>query len=213
MIRVLLADDETLVRTGLRLLLGAVADIEIVGETADGRGAVDTARVLVPDVVLMDIRMPGLDGIEATRAILAERPATKVIMLTTFDLDEHVFAALEAGSCGYLLKDAEPQELIAALHTVVKGNAMLAPSVTARMISAFTRKRERSGALNGLTERELDVLRCVADGLSNVEIARRLHLGEATVKTHLGRVTAKLVLTNRVQAAIAYHRAYGDLSG
>jgi DNA-binding NarL/FixJ family response regulator len=211
-IRVLLVDDEELVRSGLRMILETAGDIEVVGEAADGRGAVDQVRRHRPDAVLMDIRMPGLDGLAATRELAALPDPPKVIMLTTFELDEYVHAALEHGAVGFLLKDTPPRDLIQAVRTVAEGNAMLAPTVTRRLIEEFAARssapavaaRER---LEALTEREREVVVAVARGLSNAEIGRRLFMSEATVKAHVSHVLAKLGLRNRVQAAILAHDA------
>jgi DNA-binding NarL/FixJ family response regulator len=211
-IRVLLVDDEELVRSGLRMILETAGDIEVVGEAADGRGAVDQVRRHRPDAVLMDIRMPGLDGLAATRELAALPDPPKVIMLTTFELDEYVHAALEHGAVGFLLKDTPPRDLIQAVRTVAEGNAMLAPTVTRRLIEEFAARssapavaaRER---LEALTEREREVVVAVARGLSNAEIGRRLFMSEATVKAHVSHVLAKLGLRNRVQAAILVHDA------
>jgi DNA-binding NarL/FixJ family response regulator len=211
-IRVLLVDDEELVRSGLRMILETAGDIEVVGEAADGRGAVDQVRRHRPDAVLMDIRMPGLDGLAATRELAALPDPPKVIMLTTFELDEYVHAALEHGAVGFLLKDIPPRDLIQAVRTVAEGNAMLAPTVTRRLIEEFAARssapavaaRER---LEALTEREREVVVAVARGLSNAEIGRRLFMSEATVKAHVSHVLAKLGLRNRVQAAILVHDA------
>lgn len=212
MIRVLLVDDEELVRTGLRHILEAAGDILIVGEARDGSLAVTAVDRCRPDVILMDVRMPGTDGLTATERITRGPQAPSIIMLTTFDLDEYVHHALRAGAVGFLLKDTPPLELAAAVRTVAAGNAMLAPTVTRRLISAFA-DREPSQAsparrrLHLLTPRELQVLRTVALGLSNADIARQLGMKEATVKTHISRSLTKLDLANRVQAAILIHDA------
>lgn len=204
MIRVLLADDQALVRTGLRLVLEGRDGIEVAGEAADGDEAVRLVRRLRPDIVLMDIRMPGMDGIEATRRIQADGGATRVLVLTTFDHDEYVFEALRSGASGFLLKDAPPEALVAAVRAVAAGDALLAPGITKRLIEAFARRRDRTtlSGLGDLTERELDVFKLVARGLSNAEIAERLFLGESTVKTHVGRVLSKLGLRDRVQLVV-----------
>ncbi len=208
-IRVVLVDDQSMIRTGLRMVLAAEPDIEVVGEAADGAAGVRVVTELVPDVVLLDVRMPGVDGLEAARRILAAGLPTRVVVLTTFDEDEYVTAALRAGVSGFLLKVAPPEDLVAAVRTVASGQGLLDPAVTLRVIRSFaaapTPDPARAGALAQLTERETDVLALVAAGLSNAEIAARLYLGEATVKTHVSRVLLKLGLRDRVQAvAFAY---------
>ncbi|MEU0303112.1 response regulator transcription factor [Streptomyces sp. NPDC006175] len=207
-LRVLLADDQTLVRTGFRMILGADG-IDVVAEATNGTEAVAAARRTRPDVVLMDVRMPETDGLEATRRILTGAPGEpRVIMLTTFDLDRYVYAALAAGASGFLLKDVTPEYLTAAVRTVRTGDALLAPSITRRLVQRFA-ERDRGGAatlhrdLASLTPRELEVLGLLARGLSNAELAARLHLAETTVKTHVARILAKLGLRDRVQAVIA----------
>ena len=203
---VLIADDQELVRTGFRAILNSEPDIEVVGEVGDGRQAIEAAGRLRPDVVLMDIRMPVLDGIEATRRIVTG-PDTKprVLILTTFDLDEYVYEALQAGASGFLLKDSPADQLVIAIHVVAGGEALLAPPITRRLIAEFVRRRpadSRSGQLEALTERELEVLRLVARGLSNAEIAGELYVAETTIRTHVGRVLTKLGLRDRVQAVV-----------
>ncbi|MER7440070.1 response regulator transcription factor [Micromonospora avicenniae] len=210
MIRVLVVDDEQLVRSGLRLILEAAPDITVVGEAADGAAALVEAYRLRPDVVLLDVRMPGTDGLTAAPQVVAAGP--KVIMLTTFDLDEYVHRALRAGAVGFLLKDTPPRELAAAVRTVAAGQAMLAPTVTRRLISSFAERgpARRTAArqqLDLLTDRELEIVREVARGHANAEIARRLAMSEATVKAHVSRALAKLQLANRVQVAILVHDA------
>ncbi|MFG3436174.1 response regulator [Nonomuraea sp. NPDC047897] len=212
MIRVLVVDDEALVRSGLRMILETAGDIVVAGEARDGAEAVGAVTRLAPHVVLMDVRMPGVDGLAAAARIQAAPDAPRIVMLTTFDLDEYVHEALRLGAVGFLLKDTPPRDLIAAVRTVAAGQAMLSPSVTKRLISAFVdrapSRAERARArLAALTGREEDVIRAVARGLSNAEIARELRLSEATVKAHLSRVLAKLGLANRVQAAILVHDA------
>ena len=208
-IRVVLVDDEAMVRVGLRMVLTAEPDVEVVGEAADGAAAVDAVLAAEPDVVLMDVRMPRVDGLEGARRVLAARPQTKVVILTTFGEDEHVAAALRAGVSGFLLKVSPPEQLVAAVRTVAGGGGLLDPAVTLRVIESFAAvpvtPREQGRLLEDLTEREREVLRLVARGLSNAEIAARLYLGEATVKTHVSRVLAKLGVRDRVQAvALAY---------
>ena len=208
-IRVVLVDDQSMIRTGLRMVLAAEPDIEVVGEAADGASGVRVVTELEPDVVLLDVRMPGTDGLEAARRILAAGLPTRVVVLTTFDEDEYVTAALRAGVSGFLLKVAPPEDLVAAVRTVASGQGLLDPAVTLRVIRSFAAAPSpdpaRAGALAQLTERETDVLALVAAGLSNAEIAARLYLGEATVKTHVSRVLLKLGLRDRVQAvAFAY---------
>jgi DNA-binding NarL/FixJ family response regulator len=207
--RLLLADDQELVRTGFRLILSAEPDLEVVGEAGDGAEAVDAARRLAPDVVLMDVRMPKMDGIEATRRLgrIAPQPP-RVLMLTTFDLDEYVYDALRAGASGFLLKDAPAAQLVDAIRIVAAGDALLAPSITRRLIAEFVRRPQPADtpALAELTPRELEVLKLIAEGLSNTEIAAELFLSEATVKTHVKRVFAKLDLRDRVQAVVLAYR-------
>jgi DNA-binding NarL/FixJ family response regulator len=212
MIRVLLVDDEALVRSGLRMILEAAEDIAVVAEARDGATAVTAAARHRPHVVLMDVRMPGMDGLEAARRLAASPDPPKVVMLTTFDLDEYVHAALRAGAVGFLLKDTPPRELATAVRTVAEGNAMLAPTVTKRLISEYAERQPSRAAsararLAGLTDREYEVVRAVAAGRSNAEIGRELAMSEATVKAHVSRVLAKLGLANRVQAAILVHDA------
>jgi DNA-binding NarL/FixJ family response regulator len=205
MIGVLLADDQELVRSGIRLILELADGIEIVGEASDGREAVRLAKALQPDVVLMDVRMPELDGIEATRRLRQAGVEARVLVLTTFDLDEYVYAAVRAGASGFLLKDAPREQLITAVRTVARGEALLAPAITQRLIERFVARPspdEAAPALAGLSPRELEVLRLLARGLSNAEIAGALIVGEATVKTHVARILRKLDLRDRVQAVV-----------
>jgi len=204
MIRVLLADDQELVRSGFRLILDLADGIEVIGEAGDGREAVRLAKELQPDVVLMDVRMPELDGIEATRRLRHAGIDARVLVLTTFDLDEYVYAAVRAGASGFLLKDAPREQLVGAVRTVARGEALLAPAITQRLIERFVTRApvEEVPALADLSARELEVLRLVAKGLSNAEIATELIVGEATVKTHVARVLRKLGLRDRVQAVV-----------
>jgi DNA-binding NarL/FixJ family response regulator len=211
-IRVVLVDDEQLVRSGLRMILETAGDIEVVGEAGDGGGAVEQVRLHRPEVVLMDIRMPAMDGLAATRELTGLPDPPRIIMLTTFELDEYVHTALENGAVGFLLKDTPPRDLIHAVHTVAEGNAMLAPSVTRRLIAEFAARNSAEAVaarkrLEALTDREREVAVAVAKGLSNAEIARLLFMSEATVKAHVSHVLAKLDLTNRVQAAMLVHNA------
>ena len=205
-IAVVVADDQQLVRSGFRLILEAQPDLSVVAEAGTGREAVEAVRRLRPDVVLMDIRMPELDGIEATRRIVAQAGPPKVLMLTTFDLDGYVYESLKAGASGFLLKDAPREELVSAVRAVVAGDTLLAPALTRRLVEQFLSAPPpgpgRPAALASLTERETDVLRLIARGLSNAEIAGSLFLGEATVKTHVNRILAKLGLSSRVQAVV-----------
>jgi DNA-binding NarL/FixJ family response regulator len=208
-IRIALVDDQALVRSGFRLILEAQSDFEIVGEAENGREAIELARVATIDVVLMDVRMPELDGIEATARILADRPDTRVLILTTFDLDEYVARALRAGASGFLLKDVRPAQLADAIRVVAAGDALLAPTVTRRLLDRFAASLDAgpSPDLACLTERELEILKLIAEGLSNAEIADRLFLGESTVKTHVSSVLRKLGVRDRVQAVIAAYDA------
>jgi DNA-binding NarL/FixJ family response regulator len=208
-VRVVIADDQELVRTGLRMIVASEPDLQVVGEAADGSEAADKARLLRPDVVLMDIRMPGTDGIAATRHILGRSDPTRVIVLTTFGADEYVFEALAAGASGFLLKDGPADELLRAIRTVATGESLLAPSVTTSVINRFV-KHPRTRAYPGaeeLTSRELEVWRLLARGLSNAEIAMELILGDATIKTHVARVLQKLGLRDRTQAVIAAYES------
>lgn len=205
MIRVLLADDQELVRSGFRLILELADGIEVVGDAADGREAVQLAKELQPDVVLMDVRMPEVDGIEATRRLRQAGVEAHVLVLTTFDLDEYVYAAMRAGASGFLLKDAPREQLVEAVRTVARGDALLAPAITQRLIERFAARPAPADAAPELAElsaRELEVLRLLARGLSNAEIAAELVVGEATVKTHVARVLRKLDLRDRVQAVV-----------
>jgi DNA-binding NarL/FixJ family response regulator len=210
-IRVVLVDDEAMVRVGLRMVLTAEPDIEVVGEAEDGGAAESVVRETRPDVVLMDVRMPKVDGIEGARRVLAATPEVKVVVLTTFDEDAYVEAALRLGVSGFLLKVAPPERLIDAVRTVAKGGGLLDPTVTLRVIETFSAtaplRAQSTTALAALTEREKDVLRLIAKGMSNAEIAAELYLGEATVKTHVSAVLAKLGLRDRVQAVVAAYES------
>jgi DNA-binding NarL/FixJ family response regulator len=206
-LRILIVDDQALVRAGFRMILEAEPDFEVVGEAADGREAVDEVQRLRPDVVLMDVRMPGVDGIAATRRLLDRNTAAKVLMLTTFDMDEYVYEALRAGASGFLLKDVPPEQLVAGIRAVASGDALLAPSVTRRMIEEYVRRppdaaRTPPPALADLTAREREVLELMARGRSNAEIADEFVVSETTVKTHVAHVLSKLGLRDRVQAVV-----------
>jgi DNA-binding NarL/FixJ family response regulator len=214
-IRVLLVDDQELIRIGFRMVLEAEDDIIVVGEAGDGRAAIAQSAVLAPDLVLMDIRMPELDGIAATEAIVRNHPQTKVLVLTTFDLDEYAFGAIRAGASGFLLKDAQRHEMISAVRAVHRGDAALSPRITRTLLehvtpqlgtASATPAPEESAALESLTERERDVFLAIGRGLTNAEIAQTLYVGESTVKTHVGRVLAKLGARDRIHAVILAHR-------
>lgn len=223
-ITVLLADDQAMVRSGFQMILSIEDDIEVVGTAANGREAVDLARRLYPDIILMDVQMPVLDGIAATRTVVAEE-LSRVVVLTTFDRDDYLFDALEAGAAGFLLKNAEPERLVEAIRVVAQGQGLLAPDVTTRVIRRMTRREAQGRASNmsatppalphgvELTARETEVLQLVAEGMSNHEIADRLVVGEATVKTHVSNVLAKLGVRDRVQAVVWAHRAGLALPG
>mgnify|MGYP000079535062 CR=1 FL=1 len=207
MIRVLLVDDQALMRAGFRMILDAEDDVEVVGEAGDGVDAVEQARRLRPDVVLMDVRMPRMDGVEATRRLAGPDVTTpvNVLVLTTFDLDEYVYGALRAGACGFLLKDAPPEDLVHAIRVCAAGDALIAPAVTKRLITEFAQRprvAEPAGDATRLTTREQEVLQLMARGLSNAEIAGQLVVSDTTVKTHVGRVLSKLGLRDRVQAVV-----------
>jgi DNA-binding NarL/FixJ family response regulator len=204
-IRILIADDQELVRTGFRVVLDAEPDLEVVGEATDGKTALEASQALEPDVVLMDIRMPNLNGIEATRRLAAGDRSPRVLILTTFDLDDYVYEALRAGASGFLLKDVRASDLCQAVRTVAAGEALLSPAITRRLIESYTRRppaAAQPAALAELTPRELEVLRLVARGLSNAAIARELVVGDATVKTHVARIFSKLDLHDRAQAVV-----------
>lgn len=211
-IRTLLVDDQELIRVGFRLVLEAEPDMEVVGEAADGNGAVSLASALKPDVVLMDVRMPGLDGIGATERIVRARPEARVLVLTTFDLDEYAFGAIRAGASGFLLKDAQRHELTAAVRAVHRGDAVLSPRITRRLLEHVGPGLKASGAAAAtdptatLTGRERDVFTAIGQGLTNAEIAQNLHLSESTVKTHVGRVLMKLEARDRIQVVILAHQ-------
>jgi DNA-binding NarL/FixJ family response regulator len=209
-IRVLVVDDQPLVRSGFRMILEGQPDLELVGEAEDGLQAVERSRELDPDVILMDVRMPNLDGVEATRRLVDANTRARILVLTTFDLDEYVHAAIRAGANGFLMKDVQPAELVAAIHVVAAGNALFAPAATQRLLERFASAAtaapdERS--LDHLTEREREILRLIANGLSNAELAAQLHLSETTVKTHVSSMLRKLGVRDRVQAVIAAYDA------
>ena len=209
-IRVLIADDQAMVRAGFRMILEMQDDMEVVGEAADGAETIGAVKKLKPDIVLMDIQMPGMDGLEATKRIaeMCDEVPTKVLILTTFERDDYIFEALRTGACGFLLKNATPEDLVAAIRTVAEGNALLAPSVTRRVIAKFAQKpkpRDYKDSLDRLTTRELDILKSIARGQTNAEIAQELFIGEATVRTHVSNLLGKLELRDRVQiVAFAY---------
>ncbi len=207
-IRVLVADDQSMVRAGFRMLLTGESDIEVVAEASNGREAVDKAARFDPTVVLMDIRMPELDGLEATRRILAADPEARVLVLTTFDLDEYVYEALRAGASGFVLKDEPPEQLIAAIRTVAAGDALLSPAITKRVIREFSKMRRAAPPreLDDLSAREREVFRLIALGLSNAQIGEELFIGETTVKTHVTHILSKLGLRDRVQAVVLAYR-------
>ena len=210
MIRVLLADDQALVRSGFRMILEARDDLEVVGEAVDGAQAIELARALDPDVILMDVRMPGIDGVEATRQLIDGGSRSRVLILTTFDLDEYVHEAIRAGASGFLLKDVQPSQLAEAVRVVASGEALLAPTVTRRLLDRFAASLPEGStppALDTLTARELEILRLVASGFSNAELAAELVVSEATVKTHVSSVLRKLGVRDRVQAVVLAYDA------
>jgi DNA-binding NarL/FixJ family response regulator len=208
MIKVLIVDDQSLVRAGFRMILEAEEDVEVVGEAADGLEAIEAARELEPDVILMDVRMPNVDGLEATRRLLDGKPeGPRVLILTTFDLDEYVYEALRVGASGFLLKDTPPEQLVDAIHVIASGDALLSPVITRRVIEEFVRRppdsiRKPAPELEELTARELEMLRLLARGLSNAEIAKEAFVSETTVKTHVAHILLKLRLRDRVQAVV-----------
>ena len=208
-IRVLVVDDQPLVRGGFRMILDARADIELVGEAANGNEALVLTRSLDPDVILMDVRMPELDGVEATRRLVAAGTPARIIVLTTFDLDEYVYAAIEAGASAFLLKDVQPAELVDAIRVVAAGNTLFGPTATRRLLERFARPAEPRGlrTIEGLTERENEILRLLASGRSNAEIASHLVVSEATVKSHVSAILRKLGVRDRVQAVVAAYEA------
>jgi DNA-binding NarL/FixJ family response regulator len=211
-IRVLVCDDQALVRSGFRMILDARDDIEVVGEAQDGREAIELAQEIDPDVILMDVRMPDIDGVEATRRLVAAGSRARILILTTFDLDEYVYDALRAGASGFLLKDVHPPQLAEAIRVVAGGEALLAPSVTRRLLDRFAEtspdeETKPPPALESLTERELEVLKLLAGGLSNAELAEQLFLSETTVKSHISSVLRKLDLRDRVQAVVLAYEA------
>jgi DNA-binding NarL/FixJ family response regulator len=211
-IRVLLCDDQALVRSGFRMILDARDDLEVVGEAEDGREVIELARGLDPDVILMDVRMPNVDGVEATRRLVEAGSRARIVILTTFDLDEYVYDALRAGASGFLLKDVQPAQLVDAIRVVAAGEALLAPTVTRRLLDRFAdalpgEEAKPPPALESLTERELEVLKLLAGGLSNAELAEQLFLSETTVKSHISSVLRKLDLRDRVQAVVLAYEA------
>jgi DNA-binding NarL/FixJ family response regulator len=208
-IRVLVADDQALVRSGFRMIIDERADIELVGEAEDGAQAIRLAGELDPDVILMDVRMPGLDGVEATRRLVDGGTRARILVLTTFDLDEYVYAAVRAGASGFLLKDVQPTELVDAIRVVAAGNSLFGPAATKRLVERFAQPQQASASetLDVLTDREREILRLLAEGNSNAELAAKLYLSEATVKTHVSAVLRKLGVRDRVQAVIAAYDA------
>jgi DNA-binding NarL/FixJ family response regulator len=208
-IRVLVADDQPLVRSGFRMILDERDDLELVGEAADGEEAVKLAREIDPDVILMDVRMPNLDGVEATRRLVDANMRARILVLTTFDLDEYVYAAIRAGASGFLLKDVQPNDLVDAIRVVAAGNSLFGPAATERLVARFAHggPTMATRSLDELTEREREILRLLASGLSNAELAQHLHLSETTVKTHVSAVLRKLGVRDRVQAVIVAYDA------
>ena len=208
-IRVVVADDQPLVRSGFRMILDERPDIELIGEAADGNEAIELTAALDPDVILMDIRMPNLDGVEATRRLVSMRSRARILVLTTFDLDEYVYAAIDAGASGFLLKDVQPNDLTDAIRVVAAGNSLFAPTATQQLLARYRRHKgdTKHRSLDDLTERELETLRLLASGLSNAEIAKQLYVSETTVKSHVSAVLRKLQVRDRVQAVIAAYDA------
>ena len=207
MIRVLVADDQPLVRSGFRMVIDERDDLELVGEASDGAEVIELARELDPDVILMDVRMPNLDGVEATRRLVDADTRARILVLTTFDLDEYVYAAIQAGASGFLLKDVEPAELVDAIRVVAAGNSLFGPAATERLVARFAQAQPSGKSLDDLTEREQEILRLLATGLSNAELAQQLFLSETTVKTHVSSILRKLGVRDRVQAVIAAYDA------
>jgi DNA-binding NarL/FixJ family response regulator len=208
-ISLLVADDQPLVRSGFRMVIEERPDLELVGEAADGEQAVELARALDPDVVLMDVRMPKLDGVEATRRLVGSGSRARILVLTTFDVDEYVYAAVRAGASGFLLKDVEPAELVDAIRVVAAGNTLFGPAASRHLVERFTATSVAAPVpgLDHLTEREIEILRLLAEGLSNAEIATRLYLGETTVKSHVSAILRKLAVRDRLQAVIAAYES------
>ena len=208
-IRVVIADDQPLVRSGFRMIIDERPDLELLGEAADGEQAIALARELDPDVILMDIRMPKLDGVEATRRLVETGTRARILVLTTFDIDEYVYAAVHAGASGFLLKDVEPAELVDAIRVIAAGNTLFGPAATRHLIERFAHRPNTAPApgIEQLTDRELEILRMLAEGLSNAEIAHRLYLGETTIKTHVSAILRKLHVRDRVQAVIAAYES------
>ena len=207
MIRVLVADDQPLVRSGFRMVIDERDDLELVGEAGDGAEVIELARELDPDVILMDVRMPNLDGVEATRRLVEAGTRARILVLTTFDLDEYVYAAIQAGASGFLLKDVEPAALVDAIRVVAAGNSLFGPAATERLVARFAQPQPSGKTLEELTEREQEILRLLATGLSNAELAKQLFLSETTVKTHVSSILRKLGVRDRVQAVIAAYDA------
>jgi DNA-binding NarL/FixJ family response regulator len=206
-IRVLVVDDQPLIRSGFRMILDERPDLELVGEAEDGAQGLALARELEPDVILMDVRMPNLDGVEATRRLVESGTPARILVLTTFDLDEYVYAAIQAGASGFLLKDVQPAELADAIRVVAAGNSLFGPAATKRLVTRFAQPPQPSRSLDALTEREREILQLVANGLSNAELAQQLYLSETTIKTHVSAILRKLGVRDRVQAVIAAYES------